>query len=507
MTHAALGAAARIVLLVLFGLLSRTRRLSPAGLWVLALLALLAHLDFRPDRNLHTHEFFHYYVGTKYFPELGYTRLYDAAVIADYEDAPAAFDPDSPMRSLWTYEVGPRRMPLLRLQATKGRFTPERWAAFKRDIAFFREGDGVLWRMGDTVRDFGYNGSPLVTAILGGLARLVPLPAAQFIPAAAWLDIALVLAAAIVTALKVDPRAGPLFLFLWAVNPFNDHAYIGGAYLRTLHVLALFAALLAYARRRYVVSGACTAVAALLRVFPIAFLAGLLAQNLLHRDRRALLRRHAPLFASAAATAAVLVGLTWFVSSPGDPGAWVEFASKMRLHSQRLSPNVLGLAYPFFYSEAHDVAHVVAARAAGGSVNWVDEAQRTLLARRPGYVAALVLLFAGAAWLLRSGDPEDGFYAGLLAVFALLHLAHYDYSVLALVPFIYPERRDVLWALIGLFTVAGLLLAPGVVPGLDLRFVLLSLATALFLIAAMSLRLLARTPGKRYVGNPGPVNP
>jgi hypothetical protein len=497
MTHAAAGAAARIVLLVLFGALlfldrrreaSARTRLPPAVLWSLALLALAAHLDFRPDRNLHTHEFFHYYVGTKYFPELGYTRLYDAAVIADYEDAPATFDPNSPMRSLWTYEVGPRRMPLLRLQATKGRFTPGRWAAFKSDIAFFRERDGALWRMGDSVRDFGYNGSPLVTAILGGLARLVPLPVAQFIPIAAWFDIALVCAAAIAAGLLVDARLGPLFLFLWAVNPFNDHAYIGGAYLRNLHIIALFVALLALARRRFVLSGACAAAAALLRVFPIAFLAGLLAQNLLHRDRRALLRRHAPLYASAAATAAVLIGLTWFVSSPGDPGAWVDFAAKMRLHSKQLSPNVVGLSYPFFYSEAHDVQHVVEARAAGGNVNWVDEAHRTFAARLPLYLAALALLGAAVAVVLRRGGPEDGWFAGMAAVFALLHIAHYDYSVLALVPIIYPGRRAILAAQTTFFAAAGVLLAPGVLAVLDRRFVLVSVATGLFFVAILALR-------------------
>ena len=502
MTPAAAGAAARIVLLVLFALalvLDRRRAgrplpapagraLSPARLWGLAALALLAHLDFVPWRNLHTHEFFHYYVGTKYFRELGYTRLYDATVLADFEDAPATFNPDSPMRSLWTYEVGPRRMPLLRTQATKGRFTPERWAAFKQDIAFFRERDGVLWTMGDSVRDFGYNGSPLVTAILGGVARLVPRPAAGFIPIAAWFDIALVVLASIVAALKVDARAGPLFLFLWAVNPLNDHAYIGGAYLRTLHLLALFAALLAFARRRFTVSGACASIAALLRVFPILFLAGLLAQNLLHRDRRALLRRHARLYVSAALTAAALVALTSCVSSRGDPWAWTEFASKMRLHSQRLSPNVLGLAYPFFYSEAHDVEHVVAARAAGQNVNWVEEAHRTLAARRPLYAAALALVFMALVLLLRRGVPEDGWLAGLVAVFALFHLAHYDYSVLALVPFFYPGRWNVLIALALFLAVAGLCLAPGCVPVLDHRFLLVSVATALFLATLSGLR-------------------
>lgn len=509
------GHLARIVLLAAFVpvlLTSRRRpalrRRLPVILWGLAAVALLAHLDFLTTEHLHTHEFFHYYVTTKYFPEVGYAGLYDATVVADHEDDPSSFNPDQGVRSLSTYRMEPRSSVLERADAIRARFPPDRWAAFKRDIAFFRETDGNLWKEGESLRDHGYNGSPLVTAILGGLARQPFLPTPVFIRLAAWLDIALVVLAGAIVALRVDSIAGPLFVFLWAVNPFNDHAYIGGAYLRYLHILALLIALLAYAKRRFVVSGAALGVATLLRVFPGFLVAGLLAQTLLSRDRRSLLRRHAPLLASAAATALILVGATSLIRSPDGGNAWRGFVEKLSLHSQRISPNVLGLSYLFFYGDEHNVAEILSARKEGRNLNWIVEAGRTFAAHRGFYLGATAVLAAALLFLLRRGRPEDGFFAGLVLVFACLHLAHYDYCVLALVPFIYPGRRGVLVALaIFWLAASAACLLPKAVAVMDYRFLVLSALTSLWVVAMIVLRIagspLDRAPGSIVESVPG----
>lgn len=55
---------------------------------VCAALAVGNYTDFGrwPDgRYVNGWEFFHYYLGSKYQPELGYTRLYAAALVADVE--------------------------------------------------------------------------------------------------------------------------------------------------------------------------------------------------------------------------------------------------------------------------------------------------------------------------------------------------------------------------------------------------------------------------------------
>jgi hypothetical protein len=321
-------------------------------------------------------------------------------------------------------------------------------------------------------------------------------PTSDFIPLAAWLDIVLVLAAGAALAKWTDSVAGPLFVFLWAINPLNDHAYVGGAYLRSLHVLALLAALATYALRRFVASGALLAVASLLRVFPVLLLAGLLGHCLIHRDRRGLLRRHAPLFASAAVTALLLLAATSLLRPPEGGNPWAGFARKMALHSGRISPNVLGLGYLFFYSEDRNVAAIQAARAAGRPLNWVVETERTFAERRPWSLGATALFLAALFWLMRRGEPPDGIFAGLVLVYILLHIAHYDYVVLSLVPFIYPGRRDVIvWLSVFFAAAAAARILPQAIAVLDFRFYMMSLLTGIFLAGLLARRLVtARRP-------------
>ncbi|NDC39188.1 MAG: discoidin domain-containing protein, partial [Proteobacteria bacterium] len=59
-----------------------------AGLMVCAMLALLCwwnFFNFHFPSFVHTWDFYHYYVGGKYFPELGYTHMYECAARADIE--------------------------------------------------------------------------------------------------------------------------------------------------------------------------------------------------------------------------------------------------------------------------------------------------------------------------------------------------------------------------------------------------------------------------------------
>ena len=64
----------------------RASRLHDRGLALLGVLGFAAWWNFGlfhyPD-FVHPHELFHYVIGAKYFPELGYTRLYECVAIAD----------------------------------------------------------------------------------------------------------------------------------------------------------------------------------------------------------------------------------------------------------------------------------------------------------------------------------------------------------------------------------------------------------------------------------------
>jgi hypothetical protein len=460
-----------------------------ALLGVLAALALVGHIDYQPFEPIHHWEFYHYYVTTKYFPELGYSGLYDATVVADHEDDPAAYNPELTVRSLQTYETVTRGSIMERAEAIRSRFTPERWAAFKRDIAYFRQAAPERWRASQIQQDHGYNGSPLVTAILGTLARQPFLPTHSFIAAAAWLDIALVILAAGLAARFMGVEEALLFLFLWAVNPFNDYGVIGGAYLRVAHLIALFLALIAFRRARLASSGVLFAVATLLRAFPAFLAAGLAAHDLLHPDRRSLVRRHARFYMSLGAALFVLVAATSLQGSPDGRNAWGAFADKLALHGDKLSPNVLSLRYLFFYSDEHNAAALVRLWQEGRPRNWVVESRKTFDARLPYYVAVVAASLAALALVVRRGSPADGIFAGLIVVYAWYHLSHYDFSVLALLPFLFPGSRAQLTALLVFWMAAAAwCLTPPAEAIADLKFLVLSSLMGVYFAVALALR-------------------
>jgi hypothetical protein len=479
-----------------------------AVLAILALPAFVAHMEFLPLQAggldiVHWSEFYHYYVNSKYFRELGYTGLYDATVVADHEDDPGAWQPDLAVRSLRTYENTTRGEVLGRADGIRAAFSDERWQAFKHDLAVFRAGEGAEWRSSHHQQDHGYNGSPLVTLVLGTLARQPFVETATFLRAAAWFDLALVLAAGAVLWRLAGAGAGALFLFLFAANPFNDFSTIGGAYLRYLHLFPLLAMAIAHARRRYALSGAALALAVGLRVFPVFLAAGVAAACLLAPARRDLMKEHVRFFAALAVVLAVVVAATAFQASPDGGNPWIPYLAKLDLHAQRLTYNVVSLQYPFFYGADHNAAALVRAYQEGHPVNWITEANRAFAAHRGAWLVALGIVLAGLAISLRLTTPADGLFAGLALVFVLLHLSHYDWCVLVLVPFLFPGRRDVLLALLAFWmavSIAVFLPAPAAI--VDLRFCVLSVLMAAWFAVTIALRVVAARRGADGAADP-----
>ena len=164
---------ARLLLLVLlatvFLLLARGRPVSRRlRLLVLALLAVAAlgfvnFGFFHPGRgHVHYWDAFHYFMGAKYLPELGYTRLYEATYVAGRELG--AFDYVTHLRDLETYTL--RDAISIDRSAVRSRFRPERWEAFKRDLTYW--GPHINeWR--GLLQDHGYNDPPPRALLLRGL--------------------------------------------------------------------------------------------------------------------------------------------------------------------------------------------------------------------------------------------------------------------------------------------------------------------------------------------------
>jgi Flp pilus assembly protein TadD len=438
----------------------------------------------------HLHEFFHYYVGTRYFAELGHTGLYAATVVADHEDHPERFRPGERVRNLTTNVPEPRRSTLAAGWEVKARFSPERWQAFKRDVALIRDANPPdLWDRRGYVMDHGYNGTPLTTWVLGGLARQDWIPPGPFIGLMRWVDPYLLgLAGLIVVGLE-GPATGLAFLFFAFANPLNDYAFVGGAYLRYGYLLALVGACVALRRGFGASAGALFAVATGLRLFPVVFYGALGLQALLHRDRWRRLRDQRRLHLGFVATGLAIVAIGASVDTPTGRSAWLDFADNIRLHGRTPAANQIGLLTPFAYSPEKDRHPSLAAdaRARPGSehFDWVSETRRVLDDRRAIHTAAVIAALLGVlAWLRRAPDGAI-WLPGFALLFTSLPLGHYYWALLCLLPLAHPERRDLHVALAVLCAVWVALAGAGSLDArLDLRFTSMSLALAAFLAFA-----------------------
>ena len=214
----------------------------------------------------HFHEFFHYYIGAKYVPELGYTGLYDCAAAVEIDRGGAAEVFALWIRDLRTNELTRGAVNLERAAECRTHFTPDRWAAFTADTTWLMDRMSPLKKNG-LLNDHGYNPSPLWSAVGGPLASLAPLSMTQV----RWL--ALLDPVLIVTMLAMiwwgfGWEVLCVALVWWGTNYPARYDYVGGAFLRQDWLLLLVASV-CFARRRFMVaSGFALTWSALLRIFP-----------------------------------------------------------------------------------------------------------------------------------------------------------------------------------------------------------------------------------------------
>ena len=95
------------------------------------------HLHF--GGFVHVWDTYHYYVGAKYFSEVGYERMYDCAAVVDAENGRLAEVQRRNHTDLRTNLIVPTREVIENAdQICKQYFSPERWAQYTRDINSIR---------------------------------------------------------------------------------------------------------------------------------------------------------------------------------------------------------------------------------------------------------------------------------------------------------------------------------------------------------------------------------
>ena len=396
----------------------RSRYLAALGaLAALAAVGWLNFLNFHGQKTwVHSHDVAHYYLGSKYFRELGYGKLYTAMLRAEAEVYANRFK-TLEARDLATGDLVHVRTLLQASEPVKAAFTPDRWVDFKVDVAYFRETLGA--QHAALYKDHGFNPSPLWPLLGGSLANLVPAGSAGGVLALTLIDPVLILAALAAVFWAFGVETALLAAISFCVAFGAGFGWTGGAFLRFLWFFAVVAGFAALGKGRPAAAGALFALAAVLRIFP-AFFAGAL---LLKAAGDALVnggfeRSYRRFFASFAATAAVLVAVT--VAASG-PDSWPEFRRNIARHSTVVSPNVVGLTGVLAYRE-------------GPPLVTRDEFREIRERRQRVYRAQLLTVFALAVLACAAAAPFlDDVAAAALGVpllFLGTNLASYYYAFL-----------------------------------------------------------------------------
>ncbi len=316
------------------------------GAWLmLAVAAVVAYFNgfqFGYPAYYHRWEQFHTYVGAKYFPELGYERLYRCALIAQDELGTVsyvthdghAFTEDlhaearasrNHLRDIGgTGMIVPAAAILAEPKACTSHFTAERWQRFKQDVRFFRMESGRdYWS--DMQTDQGYNMSPVWT--VGGrlLAELHP-ASVRYQQLLAALDPLLLFAMFAALFWAFGMRIAALGAVVWGCQAIAPFYWTGGAFLRQDWLFWSVLGVCLLRKRHFRLAGAALAYAALLSAFQIYLIAALLAFVAVRAVRaRRIVPSHRHLVVGGGVAAVLLMLGALLVAGPGSFSAYAAY--------------------------------------------------------------------------------------------------------------------------------------------------------------------------------------
>jgi len=319
------------------------RGLCDACLAFLALASALSWLNFLQlhyDHWIHYSDTYHYFVGSKYFPELGYTRLYACTAVADAEAAPESVAPNRMLRDLASNRLITTAEVLDDPARCRARFSEQRWAAFERDIAWFR-GKVPAARWATMQRDHGYNPPPTWGILGGWLADLGPANDRRIL-ALTLLDPVLLAIMWGAVGWAFGWRALCVAMIFWGTNLFGVFGWNGGSFLRQSWLVTAVVGICCLRRNRPTVGGFLLTASALLRIFPGAILVALGLRALWGlRQGGSIAPRHRRI---AVGVLAALVSVVSLASvRAGGFEAWNGFFENSRLHLATPLKNHVGL--------------------------------------------------------------------------------------------------------------------------------------------------------------------
>ena len=384
---------------------SRTR-VRNALVGVMGVLAFLTYFNFgwfHFPNFIHGWDTFHYYIGSKYFKELSYERLYECVAIADSEEPNLRRRVElRKMTNLRTNLVETTADILAHPERCKQHFSAARWESFKHDLRYFRTLENAR-RWDDAQTDHGYNGTPVWNIAGTILTNLAPASRTQVLILDS-IDCVLVLLFSLLIWWAFGWRTLTIALIAFSTNFPSRWYWTGGSLLRWDWLFWMVAAVCLLKKERYFWAGTCLAYSTLLRIFPIfLFVAPVIAFVYHYVKHRQLEKRYFRFFVGAAVAVALLLPIS--VVTAGGIQAYPAFVRNTVKHSETPLTNYMGLRTVVNYRPSEVGRLMRNDSLVDPWSRWKDARLKSFHEARPLFVGIIICYLVLVGLAVRGVDP------------------------------------------------------------------------------------------------------
>lgn len=370
----------------------------------LTVIGFLAYFDgFNPNvryiNYYHRHEFYHYYLGSKYSHALGYTHLYDCTMIAEVENGRGAQIQKREVRDLRVNLIRPvtETESFQNPSDCKRRFSPDEWTAFKKDVAWFEStARGGYWE--NMQQDHGYNPPPVWT-MTGKFFSSFGSAGDGFFKILSSLDVLLQAGTLLMLGWAFGLRTMALASVFWGCNAVANFYWTGGAFLRQDWIFFLVSSVCLARKRRFGLAGAALTWSSLLRVFPmIAFAGWAIVIGIHWLKKRQLHPDHRRLLAGCIVCAGILIPASVVVAGPD---SYKEFTAHIRVHNRTPLTNHMGLETMLVHNWSGRMRFTRDSTLDDAFELWKQGRNQRFDQMKPVFLGIAAVVLAWMAWALR----------------------------------------------------------------------------------------------------------
>lgn len=251
---------------------------------ILIILVIFSCVNFAPryiSQALNSYDTIHYFLGAKYFKEVGYLDLYPALLVADHENTPYS-------KRLMVYRVQDEkgfRYKKIEHGLKRGReireakFSPQRWRQFEHDFLYLQRQDWFSkpsWHK--LVMDMGFNGSPGWIFLAQPLTNVFPV---EWIRLINHLDVILLAIALFFIRWAYGGVAALWTLFFLMITYSLRFPIPGKTFFRYVWVPAIMVAMALLKKGKPFWGGVLAGLSTVLRTFPVIWMFGPAMQGFL----------------------------------------------------------------------------------------------------------------------------------------------------------------------------------------------------------------------------------